>query len=110
MPALAQLAKECRANGAEVLAFSMDREAQALDQLPGVLERSKAPFTALQLRPWPSGDLTRAMAPIGIEIPTQWYAPILAVRDGASGVVVQTIGPEELAAKAASLRAACAGR
>jgi uncharacterized protein len=108
MPALAGLAEECRTKGAEVLAFSMDREAQALEQLPGVLERSKAPFTALQLRPWPSGNLTRAMAPLGIEIPTQWYAPILAVRDGASGAVVQTVGPDELAAKAGNLRAACA--
>jgi uncharacterized protein len=107
MPALAQLAEECRSKGAEVLAFSTDREPQALEQLPGVLERSKAPFTAVQLRPWQSGHLTRAMAPVGVRIPAHWEGPIVAVRNGAGGVVVQTVGYEELAANAARVRGAC---
>jgi uncharacterized protein len=110
MPALAQLAEECRRRGAEVLAFNTDRDPRGLEQLPGVLERSKAPFTAVQLRPWQSGHLTRAMAPIGIRIPAHWYGPILAVRNGARGVVVQTVGYDELAEKTASLRAACSGQ
>ena len=75
-----------------------------------MLERSKAPFTAVQLRRWQPGHLTRAMASVGVRIPAHWYGPILAVRDGAHGVVVQTVGYEELAAKAASVRAACSGK
>jgi hypothetical protein len=88
----------------------MDREPRALEQLSGVLERSKAPFAAVQLRPWQSGHLTRAMAPVGIRIPAHWYGPIMAVRNGARGVVVQTVGYEELAVKAGTLRTACSGK
>jgi hypothetical protein len=109
MPGRARLAEECRLEGVEVLAFSKDREPDAVDQLPGVLEQSKAPFKAVLLRPWQRGEVTRAMAPLGIVIPPDWYAPILAVRHGTRGVVVQTIGIEELAAKAGTLRAACSG-
>jgi hypothetical protein len=110
MPMLAHLAEQCHMKGAEVLAFSMDQDPRALEQLSGVLERSKAPFQALILRQWQPGQLTRAMAPLGIQIPDEWYPPILAVRDGSTGVVVQTIGIDRLMSKAPRLLAACSGK
>ncbi len=109
MPMLARLAAGCRMKGVDVLAFSTDQEPRALEQLPGVLEQSKAPFGPVRLTPWQSGALTRAMAPLGIKIPSQWYAPILAVRNRTAGVLVQTIGSEELIASAGRVLTACSG-
>jgi hypothetical protein len=110
MPMLARLAEDCRAKGADVLAFSMDREPQALEQLPGVLTWNRAPFDPVRLSPWRSGELTKAMAPLGIRIPSHWYGPIVAVRQGMTGVLVQTVGHEELASNVGRLSEACSGK
>lgn len=110
VPMLAKLAEGCRTSGADVLAFSMDREPRALEQLPEVLRRSQAPFDPVRLSRWRSGELTKAMAPLGIHIPRHWYGPIVVVRHGMTGVLAQTIGHEEVDANAGRLLAACSGK
>ncbi len=108
MPALTGLATACQKQGVKVLAFNTDQEPRALWDLPGVLRRNAAPFAAVHLRPWRPGQLSRAMEPLGIRVGAQWMAPILAVRDGPAGVIVQTEGLEGLASHLDALHAACA--
>jgi hypothetical protein len=48
------------------------------------------------------------MEPFGIRVGAKWMAPILAVRDGPAGVVLQTEGLEQLATHLDAFYAACA--
>jgi hypothetical protein len=107
MPLLTKLARECRTRGAEVIALSSDNEPPALRQLPDVLRRNNAPFTAVHLLPWQSGQLTKAMSTVGITVPKAWYSPIVAVRTAESGVAIQIVGAEQLAHQAPQIVAAC---
>lgn len=79
-----------------------------MEELPALLRRSGAPFPAKHLRPWPSGHLTAAMAPLDIRVNKRWSAPLMAVRVAGAGVVAQTEGPEALADGAKEIRTACA--
>jgi hypothetical protein len=47
------------------------------------------------------------MAPLGIKVGATWDAPILAVRNGPAGVLVQTEGIEGMVAGADGLVSAC---
>jgi hypothetical protein len=109
MPALTNLATECRKAGVEVLAFNTDLEPRALWNLPGVLRRNAAPFEAVHLSRWEHGQLSRAMEPLGIRVGVEWMAPIVAVRNGPAGVIIQTEGLQEFASRLDALHAACAG-
>jgi uncharacterized protein len=107
MPLIASVAEGCRKAGWAVLAFNTDQEPRALWDLPGVLRQNKAPFAALNLTRWQPGRLSGGMAPLGIKVGAQWDAPILAVRDGTAGVLLQTEGVEGLVAGAPGLLAVC---
>ena len=56
---------------------------------------------------WPSGGLVAAMRPVGIRVAMSWAPPIVAVRDGANGVLLQTEGADELDRGSDDLIAAC---
>jgi hypothetical protein len=53
--------------------------------------------------------LSRAMEPHGIRLGVEWMAPIVAVRNGPAGVIIQTEGLQEFASRLDALHAACAG-
>jgi len=91
-PGIVQFARRCRAAGAEVLAFSIDENWNAVRELPGFLRQHDAPFAPVRLYHWPNGMLTRAMAPLGIRIGAQWSPPLVAVLGLDGGVTVQTEG------------------
>ena len=104
---LAKVAERCRAAGAEVLAFNMDKAPQDVWNLPTALAYAGAPFPAVHLEQWPSGALVAAMRPLGVRVAMSWAPPIVAVRDGANGVLVQTEGMRELESGSDDLVAAC---
>jgi hypothetical protein len=66
-----------------------------------------APFPAVHLEQWPSGALVAAMRPVGVQVNMSWAPPIVAVRDGAKGVLLQTEGIDELESGSDDLVAAC---
>jgi hypothetical protein len=108
---LAMVAARCRAAGAEVLAFYTDQEAQDVWNLPQALAYVRAPFAAVHLEDWRPGELRIAMQPVGVRVGKRvgdtWGPPIVAVRDGANGVLLQTEGIRELERGAGELVAAC---
>ena len=75
-----------------MLAFSTDENWNAVNQLAGFLRANDAPFRAIHLYRWPPGQLTRAMAPLGIRIEASWLPPLVAVRDRDGRVVAQEEG------------------
>ena len=108
LPALNAVVRECRDAGVTPLVFATDQRPRAIEQLPRVLRRAGAPFTAVHLRQWPPGRLTSSMAPLGITVHKWWAAPIMAVRVSGAGVVAQTEGLEALVNGATEIRTACA--
>ena len=91
-PAIVAFLRRCQAEGVEVLAFSTDENWNAVNQLAGFLRANDAPFRAIHLYRWPPGQLTRAMAPLGVRIERSWLPPLVAVRDGDGRVVAQEEG------------------
>ncbi|HEX9754157.1 MAG TPA: hypothetical protein VGA42_00540, partial [Gemmatimonadales bacterium] len=92
-PAIVQFARRCQALGVEVLAFSMDENWDpAVWELASFLREHEAPFPPIHLYRWPKGQLTRAMAPLGIHIDSTWRPPLVAVRDRDRRVVAQVDG------------------
>lgn len=89
-PAILAFLRRSQAGGAEVLAFSVDDRWDAVAALPGFLRG--APFGAVHLYPWPRGQLTKAMTPLGIKIDRVWYEPIAVLLDGDGRSVVQVDG------------------
>ena len=71
----------------EVDVQAFDTEPYYADEVPGFLRRYGADFTPLYLREWRMGELTNAMAPLGIEVGTTFTTPLVAIRD-ADGYVV----------------------
>jgi TLP18.3/Psb32/MOLO-1 phosphatase superfamily protein len=105
-PALVSLAKACRQAGGTVLAFSVDNHPQSIRDLPDLINQHQAPFTAVRLYGWRPGQLTKAMAPLGIRIGSTWAIPLVAVRSGEQ-VAVQAEGAIDVADMAARLIEAC---
>ena len=66
-----------------------------------------APFPAVHLEQWPSGAHVAPMRPVGVRVTMSWAPPIVAVRDGANGVLLQTEGMRELERGSDDLVAAC---
>ena len=91
-PAIVAFLRRCQARGAEMLAFSTDENLNAVSQLAGFLRTNDAPFPALHLYRWPSGQLTATMAPLGIRVGTSWLPPLVALRDRDGRVLAQTEG------------------
>ena len=102
---LVALATACREAGASVLAFEVSEGGHELWELPGRLVARSAPFRAEHLIRSP-GQLTRAMAPLGIEVATWWEIPIAAVRKP-GGQVLQAEGMARVAAAKNQLLTAC---
>lgn len=103
-PAIVAFLRRCQAAGADVLALSVDENRNALTALPGFLRRQGAPVPAVRLYPWPKGQLTRAMAPLGIRIAATWYRPLVALLDRDGRPIVQVDGRDlDLAAVEAAL-------
>lgn len=82
--------------GVEVIAFATDEE--SADDVPGFLQSNGAPFPPSYIRNWPPGELTRAMAPFGIQVGTPWTRPLVAVRDANGRVIAQGQGVTNIAA------------
>jgi hypothetical protein len=76
LTALAGLADSVRAAGVEVLAFCIDQYDQPLQDLPGLLRRQKAPFTAVHLYDWWPGMLIAAMDSAGAHLEQPFTAPV----------------------------------
>lgn len=91
-PAIVQFARRCRATGAEVLAFSVDENWNAVRELPGFLRQHNAPFDPVHIYHWPKGMLTRLMTPLGISVGASWSPPLVAVLDRDGRVIVQSEG------------------
>jgi hypothetical protein len=108
-PAILALLRRCEDSGAQVLAFSMDENWNAVRQLPEFLRAAAAPIPPVHLYKWPSGQLTGAMAPLGIRVGTSWMPPLAAVRDRDGRVRAQAEGLVSTGAdeRLAELAAAC---
>jgi hypothetical protein len=108
-PAILALLRRCEDSGAQVLAFSMDENWNAVRQLPEFLRAAAAPFPPVHLYKWPSGQLTGAMAPLGIRVGTSWMPPLAAVRDRDGRVRAQAEGLVSAGSedRLAELAAAC---
>jgi hypothetical protein len=81
--------RRCQERGATVLAFSTDVNAMVLGGLPDYLQYGDAPFPAVSLYRWPRGQLTRAMASIGIPVGAGWTFPVVLVLDRDGQVAMQ---------------------
>jgi hypothetical protein len=74
----------------DVLAF--DGDAADAAELPAFLREYRADFAPLYLHDWPEGDLSKAMAPLGIKVDSLWCPPLVAIRDANGFVVMQGDG------------------
>ena len=83
-PYILKFLRSCQASGAAVIGLATDDEWEGIIQLRRYLREQQAPFAPVALYQWPSGALSRAMAPHGIRIGQYWRAPFIAVigRDG----------------------------
>jgi cytochrome oxidase Cu insertion factor (SCO1/SenC/PrrC family) len=107
MPELSALARDTQARGVQWKAFSVDAP-EDRPGLPDYLAQTRAPFAAVAIRPWPSGNLTRAFAELGVTIADSFARPFIAVRDKAGKVVFQGDGVGQLSNVRAALDAALA--
>ena len=64
----------------------------------------------MHLTPWRHGGLTGAMAPLGIRIGSEWMPPIVAVRAGTRGVLIQAEGSDVFATGMEPFESACGSR
>jgi hypothetical protein len=87
-PRLVRLAKEYAPKGLEVVAFSVDKD-RCLRCVTRAFENDPAPFPALRILPWESGQLGAGMRTIGISVGTVWAAPLVAVIDRDGRVIAQ---------------------
>jgi len=80
----------------QVLAYETDEE--NAEYVQDFLREHGAAFPAIYVRRWPDGDLTRAMAPFGIQVGTPWTRPLVAVRDAGGRIIAQGQGVTNVAA------------
>jgi hypothetical protein len=105
-PFLVEIARGCRAAGADVLALSVDKRPDALRRLPGFLRKHAADFPPLHLQPWPSGHLSGSLDPLGFQIGSAFGTPLAAVRKNRA-VDIQLEGAAQITAYADHLITAC---
>jgi hypothetical protein len=101
IPQLGPVAAQYRARGIAWEVYSTD-DAEDFGDVAGFLARNNAPFSAVAIEPWEPGDLTRAMAPLGIEVGSTWTRPLVAVRNAAG----RTVGQAEAVSDVAALKRA----
>jgi len=94
-PRFVELADEYQARGVTFLVFSTDQPKNAY-WIPEFLAQNKASFSPVMIRPWPSGDLGRALRTVGIHIGSTWTRPLVVVIDRDGRVVMQTNGETDL--------------
>jgi hypothetical protein len=82
------------------LAFAVDRQAQ--DVAP-FLARYGAPFQPFYIKRWPPGQMSRDMATLGLQIPTRWSMPHVAVLDASGRVIAEWDAATDLGAIDAAL-------
>lgn len=88
-PDFVALANQYRSRGIDFIVLSTDDEDEWA-QVRSFLAERKAPFEPVALKRWEPGNLSRAMAPLGIEVHSTWTRPLVAVRDSSGRVVRQS--------------------
>jgi hypothetical protein len=101
-PEFVALANRYRARGIDFVVLSTD-EPEEFGSVPSFLAQRKAPFEAVAIKPWMPGNLTRAMAPLGIDVASTWTRPLVAVRDRDGKVIRQWEAAVDLAPLRATL-------
>jgi uncharacterized protein len=101
---IVRVARSCRKQGVEFLAFQKDANPRAIADLPVLLARHQAPFPPLQLHPWRSGLLDATMGELGIRVGRQWRPPLVALLDRDGRVVRQAQGVTDWEAVQAACR------
>jgi uncharacterized protein len=79
LTALVGLADSVQAAGVDVLAFCIDQYDQPLQDLPGLLRRKNAPFSAVHLYSWWPGMLDSTMSSVGVPVGRQFDIPVVAL-------------------------------
>jgi TLP18.3/Psb32/MOLO-1 phosphatase superfamily protein len=79
LTALTGFADSVQAGGVDVLAFCIDQYDQPLHDLPGLLQRKKAPFPAIHLYRWWPGMLDSTMSSVGVPVGRQFDIPVVAL-------------------------------
>ena len=106
MPELSAIARDTEGR-VQWKVFSVD----ALEDQPGLpdyLAQTRAPFSAAALRPWASGNLTRAFSGQGVNISDSFSRPFIAVRDRTGKVTFQGDGLGQVSGVRAAIDAALA--
>ena len=94
-PEFVAITNQYRARGIDFIVLSTDDEEQFGDVAP-FLSRHKLSMEPVAIKPWASGNLIRALAPLGIEIGSTWTRPLVAVRDASGRVVRKTEATTDL--------------
>ena len=95
-PQMVALAREYRAKGVEFVVLSTDSE-KNFDEVPPFVSKAGGAFEPVAIKPWPSGNLKRALGTVGIEIGMDWTRPLVALRDRDGKVVRKGEGVTDLA-------------
>ena len=106
MPELSAMARDTEGR-VQWKAFSVD----ALEDQPGLpeyLAQTRAPFSATALRPWASGNLSRAFSSQGVNISDSFARPFIAVRDRSGKITFQGDGLGQVSGVRAAIDAALA--
>jgi len=104
-PEFVKLANQYRSRGVDFVVMSTDEE-ESFGDVPAFLAQRGAPFEPVAIKPWASGDLSRAFAPLGIRIGSTWTRPLIAMRDRDGRVVGKLEGQTDLAPLRAALASA----
>ena len=94
-PELSTIAQRYGPQGIDFQAYSTDLDTDAQDVAP-FLEMNHAPFQAVRVKEWPSGDLDRALTPLGIQVGDTWTRPLVVIRDATGHIVAQGQGVGDL--------------
>jgi hypothetical protein len=94
-PEFVAITNQYRARGIDFIVLSTDEEEQFADVAP-FLSMHKLSMEPVAIKRWASGDLIRALAPLGIEIGSTYTRPLVAVRDASGRVVRKTEATTDL--------------
>jgi hypothetical protein len=94
-PHLVALQHEFAARDVDFKLFSVDYDEHVAD-LPPFLAKHQAGFAPIRVRRWPTGELSKAMMPLGISVGATWEIPLVAVLDREGNVLWQAQGVTDL--------------
>jgi hypothetical protein len=103
-PQLIALHKEFAGNGVDFKMFSVDDE-ERVAEVPPFLAIYQAPFAAVRVQPWQSGQLSANLSRLGLNVGMQWNLPLIAWIDRRGEVLWQAQGPDDLAELRSLMRA-----